>query len=183
MGTYLIINLDCRPHHLGHQFHYDSENEGHGELRHPLLSSVLFLKDGCGGPTVITNQSLGENLADKGWLVHPKENRLAVFDASYLHGVVPGKGPTRNVNDRRITFMVGFWDHITIKNDIGTGPSRNSPKNPSWLAQTDIEPSLSDPAKIEHIIPSKISSVWQYVDAKELSSHELPMYDLCFQGF
>jgi hypothetical protein len=148
-----------------------------------LLSSVLYLKGNCGGPTVVTNQSLGGNLADKGWLVHPKENRLAVFDAGYLHGVVPGKGPTRNVNDRRVTFMIGFWDSITIKNEAGTGASRKSPTNPIWFSQTKCEPSLSDATTIEHVLPAKINSVWQYVDCKELNSHELPMYDQCFQGF
>ncbi|KAJ3274703.1 Phosphoglucomutase-2 [Terramyces sp. JEL0728] len=113
----------CRPHFMGHQFHYDSDNEGKGELRHPLLSSVLYLTEGVGGPTILTNQRLGDDLADEGWLVEPKENRVLLFDSKYLHGVVPGKGVC-DTNKRRISFMVGFWDRIEISAQNTVGANR-----------------------------------------------------------
>jgi tetratricopeptide (TPR) repeat protein len=173
----------CRPHHLGHQFHYDSENEGHGELRHPLLSSVLYLQGNCGGPTVVTNQLLGGDLADKGWLIHPKKNRLAIFDASYLHGVVPGKGPVRDVNDRRITFMIGFWNSITIMDHPGIGSSRKSPSSPSWIPDIASNPRLSHYSEIYSVLPVKLGSVWQAANGDELNTYKLPNYENCFQGF
>lgn len=41
-----------------------------------------------------------------------------MFDASYLHGVIPGRGlnPRPHSNARRLTFMVGFWKEIAAKN-------------------------------------------------------------------
>jgi hypothetical protein len=39
----------------------------------------------------MTNQKLKGKLADKGWLVFPKCNRLTAFDGTVLHGVVPGR--------------------------------------------------------------------------------------------
>lgn len=38
----------------------------------------------------MTDQALGTRLASKGWFVHPRTNRLAIFDARFLHGVLPG---------------------------------------------------------------------------------------------
>lgn len=116
----------CRPHSSGHQFHFDSEDEGRGGVRHPIISTVLYLTPGgLGGPTLVTDQTLKkEQLASKGWLVHPRENRLAGFDGTLLHGVVPGRGvPQLKGSEgestgaetetygsaRRITFMTAFW--------------------------------------------------------------------------
>lgn len=49
-----------------------------GKPRHPIISSVLYLSGGhVGGPTMVSDQVLGANLASKGWLVYPKENRCA----------------------------------------------------------------------------------------------------------
>lgn len=33
-------------------------------------------------------------LSSKGWFVHPQVGRLTMFDGTYLHGVVPGRGPS-----------------------------------------------------------------------------------------
>ncbi|KAJ1545186.1 hypothetical protein HK096_006685 [Nowakowskiella sp. JEL0078] len=124
----------CRPHHHGHQLHFDSDNEGNarqnGKPRHPIVSSVLYLDDGCdefgvgsvGGPTLVTNQRLGDPLADMGWLVHPKKNRYAVFDGSVLHGVIPGRGAPKNSSKRRITFMVAFWKDVSMRPSIDETP-------------------------------------------------------------
>jgi hypothetical protein len=80
----------CRPHPHGHQLHFDSDDEGrvrnNGKPRHPIVGSVLYLEGDIGGPTLVTNQRLGDPLADHGWLVYPKENRYVVFRGSVLHG-------------------------------------------------------------------------------------------------
>ena len=44
-----------------------------------------------------------------------KVNRLVVFDAKYLHGVIPGRGTNPDPNKRRLTFMVGFWKDIKAR--------------------------------------------------------------------
>ncbi|GFH19189.1 uncharacterized protein HaLaN_16096 [Haematococcus lacustris] len=49
-----------RPHTAGHQLHFDSANEGNegrqGAVSNPLVSSVLYLTDAVGGPTLVTPQ-------------------------------------------------------------------------------------------------------------------------------
>lgn len=55
--------------------------------QHPIASCIVYLSEGVGGPTVVTNQTLSsQGLASYGFLLHPKENRLACFDATFLHG-------------------------------------------------------------------------------------------------
>ena len=51
-----------RTHDGGHQLHFDANEslfhagaDGY-RLQHPAASSILFLDDGCGGPTLITDQ-------------------------------------------------------------------------------------------------------------------------------
>ncbi|KAI8898300.1 hypothetical protein BC833DRAFT_590335 [Globomyces pollinis-pini] len=175
----------CRPHFMGHQMHYDSEDEGNGTVRHPLLSTVLYVSENenVGGPTLMTNQKLGQDLANKGWLVFPKQNRLSIFDANYLHGVVPGKLITPDSDSRRITFMVGFWDHITIKDEPTFGSSRPLPTCTPWLDSTiPSQPFQLNPNR-EEVAPIPIKSVWQNINCSPLKSHVLPDYEGCFQGF
>lgn len=107
--------VHTRVHSSGHQLHYDSDEtvtEAGGAPRHPLASAVLYLDeddpDGLptGGPTLVTNQRLGGGLATEGYLCYPRAGRLCVFDAQYLHGVLPGRGPMPRAGRRRLTFMV-----------------------------------------------------------------------------
>jgi hypothetical protein len=174
----------ARPHSLGHQLHYDSENEGQGKVRHPLLSSVLYLSGEVGGPTLLTNQKLGGDLADKGWMIFPKVNRLGVFDANHLHGVIPGKGVTKSIHDRRITFMIGFWDEITVRNEDGIGASRPFPQNAPWIEEIPINTSIQ-PLRGDHASdPISIETVWESTDSKAaILEMDLPPYNMCFQGF
>lgn len=142
---------------------------------------MLYLTD-TGGPTLITNQKLGGDLADKGWLVYPSENRLTVFEAEFLHGVIPGSGVTADISDRRITFMVGFWDSITIQEKEGRGASRRCPKNASWLPLISAkDPQLSK--KMVRGPSTELPSVWQSNNGAKLTNLSLPHYDLCYQGF
>lgn len=107
--------VHSRVHAAGHQLHYDSD-EKHmargGAPRHPLFSCVIYLCDSdTGGPTVLTDQRL--NSTQRGiqaWLCMPKMNRLLFFDATYLHGVLPGVGAQ---GQRRLSFMVGFWSSLS----------------------------------------------------------------------
>ena len=81
----------CRPHCDGHQLHFDSDNEGKGEVRNPIVSSVIYLtSSGVGGPTLVTTQKLRDSsLPANGCLITPKENQIGFFDGSLLHGVIP----------------------------------------------------------------------------------------------
>lgn len=183
----------CRPHCMGHQMHYDSENEGKGTVRHPVLSTVLYLSNNkIGGPTFVTNQLLtDQTLANRGWMVFPQQNRLAVFDSNYLHGVVPGQGVTTDASARRITFMIGFWDEIQAIESPGHGASRNLPNAgtdaDSWLRDIQIDTSIFGDQLLLHPVeaepPISVSSVWQSIDGTELESLSLPLYERCFQGF
>jgi hypothetical protein len=116
------------------------------------VSCVVYLdsdsvsdKDGggiCGGPTLVSNQTLaGGSLADKGWLCYPSPGRVCIFDAKYLHGVLPGRGVPPGVQEqeqeekkskgkgkRRLTFMVGFWETISATYRGGeAGPAQPVP--------------------------------------------------------
>ena len=148
--------VHSRPHACGHQMHFDSDEtflRDGGAPTHPLVSCVIYLEEGasnrkkkhssgppaggmCGGPTLITNQVLGGGLATEGWMVMPHPDRLVMFDARYLHGVVPGQGvgpqsasasvnapnapsdPARAEEEpprRRLTFMIGFWKTLRAR--------------------------------------------------------------------
>lgn len=56
-------------------------------------SLVVYVTGDVGGPTLVTTQRLtSKRLAEHGWIVHPRENRVCVFDGGVLHGVIPGRG-------------------------------------------------------------------------------------------
>ncbi|EQC34055.1 hypothetical protein SDRG_08269 [Saprolegnia diclina VS20] len=137
----------CRPHHSGHQFHFDSADEGRDGVRNPIVSTVMFLEAPVGGPTCVSDQAFGgTSLAKHGWLVHPKENRFVVFNGKVLHGVVPGRGPGRFsllLKPRRVTFMVAFWE-IDVRKPApapGARPSSAMPLN--WKDDADAKTSLT----------------------------------------
>ena len=117
-----------RPHASGHQLHFDSDDEGRGGVRNPLVSTVLYLsEEGCGGPTLVTDQHIdGEDLAQTGWLAFPKKNRLVIFDGAVLHGVIPGRGYVDSTKTRT-TLMVALWDDIRVRSGDGPGAARPLP--------------------------------------------------------
>lgn len=141
----------CRPHGSGHQLHFDSDDEGKGGvIRHPICSAIVFVTGGCGGPTLVTDQTAASRkLAKRGWLVEPNAGRVAVFDGRYLHGVIPGRGPCPRLprdhparaggfspcssdrDARRITLMVAFWADATFRckpGGDGSDPRASFPK-------------------------------------------------------
>ena len=106
----------CRPHGVGHQLHFDSANEGRGALRHPIVSTALYLTSDVGGPTLVTTQASGDtSLASAGYMAPPRRNRLLMFDGRLLHGVLPGRGvvpPAQGSPPRRVTLMIAFWPSL-----------------------------------------------------------------------
>lgn len=143
--------VHSRPHSYGHQLHFDSDDEGRGGIRHPTVGSVLFIDGEIGGPTLMTNQKLGGMLADKGWLVHPRSNRLVLFDGRVLHGVVPGKGFEAKEERRRMTFMTAFWNDIKcrVSEDGQPGsaqpfPSKKSHPHYTWMDLFSIRKDAKD---------------------------------------
>ena len=113
----------CRPHGTGHQMHFDTDNEGHGGvLKHPIVSTALYLTGDAGGPTLVTTQRAGdEQLASAGYLCTPNTNRILMFDGTLLHAVLPGSGivpgadeatASTSTTPRRISLMIAFWPSI-----------------------------------------------------------------------
>ena len=127
----------CRPHATGHQFHYDSDDEGRGGVRNPTVSSALYLTGSVGGPTLVTDHRIGVNrLASRGWAALPAENRLLLFDGGLLHGVIPGRGSPQGASGdgsthgraaRRISLMVAFWPSIRQRHGGRQGAARPIP--------------------------------------------------------
>ncbi|KOO29479.1 hypothetical protein Ctob_008820, partial [Chrysochromulina tobinii] len=169
----------CRPHGVGHQLHFDSDKEGEGGLRHPLVSSALYLTGGIGGPTLVTEQRMGQPLSKRGWMVTPHENRYLLFDGRVLHGVVPGNGPVAHDGGvaegserRRISLMVAFWPAIEQHSSyVQPGAARPFP----------VTAALGKPTS-----DSAVPPVWELAPlAAERPLHSvqsMPEYDECFQG-
>ena len=78
---------------------------------HPIMSTVTFLTADCGGPTLVTDQTMSNEVTSSGWLVAPQLNRTIAFGGSQLHCVLPGAGPAPSADARRLTFMVAFWEN------------------------------------------------------------------------
>jgi len=162
----------------------------------------------CGGPTLVTNQILGGTLATEGWLCPVRSGRVLLFNAKYLHGVLPGRGlpPNPTVPKRRLSFMVGFWRKLHAR-QRGAGipgpgqelPAHDSPHS-SWQRGTDMAliPGVSDrsvgKAKGERTGQRQREAMGRrvelkYVDAvweksnPHLPNTGVPSYEACFQGF
>jgi len=180
----------CRPHHDGHQLHFDSENEGQGTVRHPLVSTVLYLSEGIGGPTLVTTQKLKGSLATHGWFIYPKINRLTMFNANVLHGVIPGRGLDPNANHRRISFMIGFWTSITPHPRLDGKPGAAQPfpydkKNDKKWIQQVMRKQQSHGKKLRtmNVTPTIVPKIWESVIDPDKPIPTLPPYQTCFQGF
>lgn len=100
-----------RPHSNGHSLHFDYVLGKDGESRHPLVSCISFLDASCGGPTLVLDQTMSNEICQSGRLLVPKANRLACFNGNLLHCVLPGAGlvPGGDSGKRRTTFMVAFY--------------------------------------------------------------------------
>ncbi|GIM15629.1 hypothetical protein Vretimale_18343 [Volvox reticuliferus] len=184
----------CRRHPSGHQLHFDSDDEGVGGVRNPIVSGVIYLTGGIGGPTLVTPQLLGGPLAPHGWLVHTRENRLGMFDSTVLHGVIPGRGPSPRPGEYRITLMIAFWRDIQSRprDDGLPGPSQPfpAPGSPaasrySWMADLPPHPDGPDgwgTTNPRDAVPMAIDRVWERLDGGAAQPGAVE-YDACFQGF
>lgn len=203
--------VHSRVHGAGHQMHYDSD-EKHiargGAPRHPLFSCVLYLCEDVGGPTVVTDQKLGGSRGTKSWICMPKMNRLLFFDATYLHGVLPGVGA---VPGRRLSFMVGWWPAISSSILTGDKPGAAHCYPPVPLSSVTAESlqgkeepwflshgAIADTSYPGNAVPTAVNvardvvlsvpSLWTPIggqaehhdDAADINDKD---YDLLFQGF
>ena len=183
--------------------HFDSDDEGRGGIRNPIISTILYItaeddntqnvngRTIPGGPSLVTNQKLADiRLATKGYMAHPKPQRLVTFDGRYLHGVVPGKGVQMG---RRVTLMLAFWEDIQIRHGVGPGSARPFPmssKNdmPEWARQL-VAPLEKDNdcdayESCVEIDPLKLDVIYETLDGKPWKRGQgMPEYDNVFQGF
>ena len=172
-----------RPHASGHQLHFDSDDEGRGGVRNPIISTILYLTGDSGGPSLVTNQKLVDTeLASKGWLAHPKQARLVAFDGRVLHGVIPGKGQG---SQRRVTLMFAFWRDIKVRKGNIPGAARPFPTTGGWTKtlRKDVKVDsvaanavAEDPIALDHVYEKLDGKVWT-------KTMGLPDYDQVFQGF
>ena len=208
-AEYVELWAHNRPHTTGHQFHFDSDNEGCAgdedssnanarfSIRNPICSCVLFLsggEDAVGGPSVVTNQRLASrHLATKAWMCPAKSNRLLAFDGKVLHGVVPGKAfkafeSSKLEPRRRVTVMLAFWRRIRVRNLPGPGAARLLPTESQWAQQ--LRTSLSncnDGGETLPVVkqPIPIRIVYESVpEGKPWRRNQgMPNYEQMFQGF
>jgi hypothetical protein len=192
--------VHSRPHTSGHQLHFDSDEtriEGGGTPQHPICSCILYLEEdgSIGGPTLVTDQTLSGSMASQGWMCFPKLGRLVAFDATMLHGVIPGIGPNPDPSKRRLTFMVGFWRKIEA---VNRGENHAGPGQPLPSAETtyswprELAPVLDLPhneQKLATVQPQHLQRIWEPIDSFKggssllLDGMKLPQYTAIFQGF
>lgn len=184
-----------RPHPSGHQCHFDSDDEGAGGVRNPIISTILYVSADSGGPSVVTTQRLDHHhLAERGYLSHPVRKRLVAFDGKVLHGVVPGKGKSPVSGGRRVTVMFAFWKHIQIRHENAPGSARSFPLNSSlrWVKQLlsfDDENYTENKREktrlnMQESQPIEVDCVYETLDGIKWSKDMgLPEYDQVYQGF
>lgn len=195
-----------RPHGCGHQMHYDSDNEGIGGVRNPICSCIIYVNAplGVGGPTLVTDQKLcNTHLGTKGWLVTPKRGRLAAYDGTHFHSVVPGCGKAPSVSEhtlglegpRRITFMIAFWKEIQTRPfgpDGLPGSSRPLPnpaqvfeigkKKYTWHRRLALPLEAGTSASPIAVSPPCRTPVWTEVNGGDVGDGvALPAIEECFQ--
>eukprot|EP00980_Cylindrotheca_fusiformis_P024772 scaffold12445_cov115-Cylindrotheca_fusiformis.AAC.1 len=179
-----------RPHASGHQMHFDSDDEGRGSIRNPIVSTILYITADGGGPSLVTNQRLGStSLADKGWLSHPKTKRLVAFDGRVLHGVVPGKGLPLYKGGRRVTLMFAFWKNIETRDQPTPGSARPFPRRSKakWAqdlvdSSTPVRSTVSE--DFEEKRPIELDVVYETLDGRAWKPADgMIDYEQVFQGF
>jgi len=183
-----------RPHSSGHQLHFDSDDEGRGGVRNPIISTVTYLAPaGIGGETLVTAQATSAtSLARTGHLCAGRRNRVLAFRGDLLHGVVPGAGCGSNhKKGRRVTFMVAFWKRLTIQDKPGAGSARpfSRVEGEPW-AQNLVKPAPKIEANsAKKAKPTKTARnaffkvpVWEDVDEVANKMDEQTLTDLFASG-
>jgi hypothetical protein len=110
------------------RFHCDSDRslrKQTGQIVHPLWSSILYLNDFPGAPTMIYDQVLSPD--GKAWIPPEPEfgretsaipNHYVTFVGNLRHGVIPKESaddastPAASINppELRLTLLVNYWD-------------------------------------------------------------------------
>jgi hypothetical protein len=200
-AKFVELWIHNRPHASGHQLHFDSDNEGIGGVRNPIISTIVYVNASSGGPSLVTNQTLKDTkLATRGYLVHPKARRVVAFDGTVLHGVIPGKDFVPG-GGRRVTLMLAFWNSIRIRPSDTPGAARPFPKNdqnaPEWLKGLTSYPkkyegnpppdttTTKSPKKSAKLAkPIVVDRVYESLNGDAWSEEKgMPEYDELFQGF
>lgn len=179
-ANYVELWAHNRPGDTGHQFHFDSDNEGHTTVvRHPICSCVVYL---CGGgPTVLLPQRLAsQHLASRAWIIPPAIGRIASFDGSLLHGVLP----SHSVEERRVSVMLAFWRTIRVRDTQGAAQA--FPRDAKWaqpLVQS-VEQKNQPLPVWERRRPVLVKPAYQSVPNGEpwKRSKGLPEYEQIYQG-
>jgi hypothetical protein len=178
-------------HEMGHQLHWDTDAEGAAGVKNPLVSVIIYLSHGVGGPTAMTEQRLGEPIATHGWLVPVPEQvaqvgRVAAFRGAYLHGVVGGHPAHLARRDaRRKTLMIAFWEDVKIRPSLFETPGTCRPlpaSHPAWLAE--MERPLAELEPVGARVPVPLFFVKPFfasTEGKELTTMEMPPYESVFQ--
>jgi hypothetical protein len=155
-ASYCEMWAHNRPHATGHQFHFDSDNEGcTNVIRNPICSVIVYLTNGTvGGPSIVTTQRLASrNLSTvRGGMCKALCGRMMAFDGKLLHGVIPGMalpsiGTTASVgtsrpenldgaHHRRVSVMFAFWRSIRVRNEPGPGAARPFPTTTTTTTTT-----------------------------------------------
>lgn len=202
-----------RPHPTGHQFHFDSDNEGQGKLiKNPIMTAILYLSSSSpdnhqtcssstGGPSIITNQTVvSRHLASHAVICHNSSpGRVVAFDGTLLHGVIPGKGS--HTGSRRVTLMLAFWKRIRVRPNEQPGAARPFPLATS-STQPDDHPNnwnilliRPPPPKqqngdgdgvvaMKEQQPIPLDRVYETLDGQKWTKDMgFPEYDQVFQGF
>jgi hypothetical protein len=180
-------------HEMGHQLHWDTDAEGVSGVKNPLVSVIIYLSYGVGGPTAMTEQRLGEPIATHGWLVPVPERaeqmgRVAAFRGAYLHGVVGGHPHCEARRDaRRKTLMIAFWEDVKIRPSLFETPGACRPlpaSRPAWLAEMErpvAEPGEGAPGAHVPVSLLFVKPFFASVEGKDLATMEMPPYESVFQ--
>lgn len=114
-------------------FHFDKDESQFrlaGRMRHPTLSSVLYLTD-AGGPTIILGQSVsadGRELIPPevvdGVLSNPRRNSFLVFPGALRHGVVAdGSARDGRPGALRGSLLLNWWSERPMAPGCGEPPA------------------------------------------------------------
>lgn len=184
----------CKPPTSGHQLHFDTDNEGNSEPKHPILTAVVYLTE-TGGPTLITEQVAGDTkLAESGYVCWPSRARIGIFAGNVIHGVLPARHTSKGF---RISVMLAFWDNVRVRDGDKPGACRpfdlksagkwggpltkrvDSAPN-EGLKPTPVEPYVCSPLWLPVVTAADASSA---PGPAQKGGGNMPAYNKCFQGF
>ena len=98
---------------IGHQLHFDMDERflHHGIVRHPVVSTVVYLSDAPGGATLVLDQGFTDTeFAHRGWVASAERDSVLMFQGDRLHGVLPANlASSPPPTSHRLTLMIGWW--------------------------------------------------------------------------